>query len=294
MHMDVHGVHVSDTRCVTGAAAESVVLLHGFSDNANTWRRIIAPLADRYRVITLDLPGHGRSTRPWTKPLLTGYADIVAEVLDELGVDEPVRLVGNSMGGCVAAVFAERHCERTDRIVMIAMPGIRGVPLAWRAAATRPAVTALRAGLAPVPAPVLQRGFGWLYAHAASSRPGALDPAVLHDYFDVYSDRERLFGLGAIARELLRELRTLRLDQVLARCTVPMLEIWGRHDRLVPSRQARGRHGAAVISGCGHCPQLDAPDRLLAAVLPFLELPAASGRILPSARVGGSMRAARS
>jgi pimeloyl-ACP methyl ester carboxylesterase len=272
--LDIHGVHVSDTACTTGDAAGSVVLLHGFSDNANTWRRVVPSLAERYRVIALDLPGHGRSTRPWTKPLLAGYADVVVEVLDALGIQEPVRLTGNSMGGCVAAVFAEKHCERTDRIVMIGMPGMQGVPLAWRAAATRPAVTALRAGLTPVPVPVLQRGFGWIYAHAATPRPGALDPAVLHDYFDVYADRERLFGLGGIARELLRELRTLHLDQVLARCTVPTLQIWGRHDRLVPSRQARGRRGAAVIGGCGHCPQLDAPERLLATVLPFLGSPA--------------------
>lgn len=270
MALDVRGVHVE----LTGDARDSVVLLHGFSDNANTWRRIVPALAERYRVIALDLPGHGRSTRPWTTPLVAGYADVVSEVLDELRVDRPVRLIGNSMGACVAAVFAERHCERTDRIVMIGMPGIGGVPLAWRAAATRPAVTALRAGLAPVPASMLQRGFGWIYAHAATPRPGALDPAVLHDYFDVYADRNRLFGLGDIARELLLELRTLHLEQLLARCTVPTLQVWGRHDRLVPSRQARGRRGAAVISGCGHCPQLDAPERLLATVLPFLELPA--------------------
>jgi pimeloyl-ACP methyl ester carboxylesterase len=95
--------------------------------------RPVPPLAERYRVIALDLPGHGRSTRPWTKPLVAGYADVVAAVLDELGIHEPVRTIGHSMGGCVAAVFAEKHCERTDRIVMIGMPGMQGVPLAWRA-----------------------------------------------------------------------------------------------------------------------------------------------------------------
>jgi pimeloyl-ACP methyl ester carboxylesterase len=62
--LDIDGVHVTDTACTSGDAVEPVVLLHGFSDNANTWRRIVPPLAERYRVIALDLRGHGRSSRP--------------------------------------------------------------------------------------------------------------------------------------------------------------------------------------------------------------------------------------
>ncbi len=285
--MDVDGVHVE----VTGDSAETVVLLHGFSDNASTWHRVVPALATQYRVLALDLPGHGRSTRPWTAPLVGGYADIVAEVLDEIGIDDPVRVVGNSMGGCVAAMFAGRYPERTDRIALIGMPGLSAVPMAWRAAAARPAVTALRVGLAPVPAAVLQRGFGWIYAHAASPRPGTIDPRAVRGYCDVYRDKQRLFGLGAIARQLLRELGALRLDRVLAGCDVPVLQLWGRHDRLVPSRHARGRRGSVVLDGCGHCPQLDAPDRLLATLLPFLALPAATSR---GARSGDVMRAAGS
>jgi pimeloyl-ACP methyl ester carboxylesterase len=160
--------------------------------------------------------------------------------------------------------------------------------LIWRAAASRPAVTAMRAGLAPVPVGVLQRGFGWLYAHAATPNPGALDPATLHDYFDVYGDRDRLFDLGAIARALLGDLHGMRLHDVLAGLAVPTLNIWGRHDRLVPRWHARSCAGAVVLPGCGHCPQLDAPERLLDVLLPFL---AGGGA---GERHGGLLRAARS
>jgi pimeloyl-ACP methyl ester carboxylesterase len=280
--MDVGGVFVE----VTGDGPETVVLLHGFSDNANTWRRVVPELATRYRVIALDLPGHGRSTRAWTRPLVEGYADDVASVLDGLGVNGAVALVGNSMGGCVATVFADRYPERTERIAVIGMPGLAGVPLVWRLAATRPSVGAMRTVLAPIPIHRLQRGFGWIYAHAATPNPGAIDSDTLHDYFDTYADRDKLFGLGEIARALLGELRTLRLDQVLARSSVPTLQIWGRHDRLVPSRQARRGAGAVVLPGCGHCPQLDAPDQLLATLLPFL-----AQRTTGDERLGGAIRA---
>lgn len=281
--MFVDGVHVE----VTGDRTETVVLLHGFSDNANTWRRIVPPLATRYRVVTLDLPGHGRSDRPWTQPLLEGYAHVVANVLDEVDV-ETAALVGNSMGACVATVLADRYPRRAERLGLIGMPGIGGVPISWRAAASRPAVTAMRAGLAPVPVGVLQRGFGWIYAHAATPDPGALAPSVLHDYFDVYGDRDRLFALGAIARALLCDLHRMRLHDVLARLPMPALSIWGRHDRLVPRWHARSCEGAVVIDGCGHCPQLDCPERLLDVLLPFLDTGGAGER------PGGLLRAARS
>lgn len=286
--MDIAGVHVE----VTGDGPRTVVLLHGFSDNANTWRRVVPALATRFRVVALDLPGHGRSTRAWPKPLVAGYAELVAEIMTELDV-ATAALIGNSMGACVAAVFASLHPRRTERIVLVGMPGIGRIPTAWRIAATRPAVCAMRLALSPVPVRTLQHGFGWIYARAATPRPGALDPNVLHDYFDTYADREKLFGLGAIARELLAELRTLHLDRTIAALDVPVLRIWGRHDRLVPSRRARSQAGAVVMGDCGHCPQLDAPDRLLEVVLPFL-----TGAPPPpthgSARDGSRTRAPRS
>jgi pimeloyl-ACP methyl ester carboxylesterase len=291
----VDGVHVEVTGGVTALhhgvpAAEppAVVLLHGFSDNANTWRRIVPPLATRYRVITLDFPGHGRSTRPWSQPLLEGYAHLVAGVLDELGAAS-ASLVGNSMGACVSTVFADRYPHRAEGLALIGMPGVGGVPRTWRAAASRPSVAAMRAGLAAVPVGALQRGFGWIYAHAATPDPGVLDPSALHDYFDVYGDRERLFALGGIARALLADLHRMRLHDVLARLPMPALTIWGRHDRLVPRWHARGCSDAVVVPGCGHCPQLDAPERLLDVLLPFLEVHAA-----PDERDGALLRAARS
>jgi pimeloyl-ACP methyl ester carboxylesterase len=259
------GVHVQ----VTGTGPRTLVLLHGFSDNLSTWRRVVPALATDHRVVAIDLPGHGRSTRPWDVPLVAGYTDVVMQVLDELGCAEPVHIVGNSMGAVVAAMCAELHRDRVARVALIGMPGIVSVPVSWRAAASRPAAIALRAALRPVPVQPLQQAFGWLYAHAASPRPGVIDPDAVRSYLAGYADRERLMALADIARALLADLRTLRLPEVLDSSPVPRLEILGRHDRLVPARRHRGRDGVVVLPGCGHCPQLDAPDLLLDALLPF-------------------------
>ncbi|HEY2299951.1 MAG TPA: alpha/beta fold hydrolase [Jatrophihabitans sp.] len=81
------------------------MLLHGFSDNLQTWRRVVPALAVEHRVVAIDLPGHGATTRPFEAPLLNGYAALVLEVLDNLGIDDRMSVIGNSMGAAVAAVL---------------------------------------------------------------------------------------------------------------------------------------------------------------------------------------------
>jgi pimeloyl-ACP methyl ester carboxylesterase len=255
---------------VTGAGPRTLVLLHGFSDNLLTWRRVVPALAVEHRVVAIDLPGHGATLRSWRPPLLDGYADLLAEVLDTLGVTEPVLVMGNSMGAAVATTFAARYPDRVDAAVLIGMPGVTRVPITWRAAASRPASIALRTALRPIPVIHLQRSFGWVYTHAASPRAGSIDPSAVIGYSASYADRDRLFGLAEIARALLAELRSAHLERLLPQLGVPVLQIWGRHDRLVPSRHVTRGESAVVLPGCGHCPQLDAPDLLLATVLPFL------------------------
>ena len=282
---------------ITGDGPHPVVLLHGFSDNLHTWHRIVPALAVRHRVIAIDLPGHGATTRAWSSPLLAGYVEAIVDVLDELTITEPVSLIGNSMGACTAAVFAARHRARVDAAVLIGMPGIDSVPLLWRAAMSRPAAAAMRTALRPVPTSRLQRSFGWVYSHAASPRPYRIDPLTVADYGSAYADRQRFDDLPRLARELLADLRTAHLETVLRELDVPVLQVWGRHDRLVPSRHARNQTNAVVLPGCGHCPQLDAPARLLDVITPFLSRLGSEGEACPPsgpARPGGQTRAARS
>ena len=280
----IAGVNVQ----VTGSGPHDVVLLHGFSDNLHTWHRVVPALAVSHRVIAIDLPGHGASTRQWTEPLLDGYVDAISDVLDELGAEAPVSIMGNSMGASTAAYAASRIAPRVDGVVLIGMPGVDTIPLLWRAVMSRPAAYAMRTALRPVPVSRLQQGFGWVYAHAASPRPYRIDPHTVTDYGSAYADRQRFDDLPRLARALLADLRRIHLDEVLDVLEVPALQIWGRHDRLVPPWHARSQLNAVVLPRCGHCPQLDAPGRLLDVVLPFLaqasQSPASHSHTLRAAR----------
>jgi pimeloyl-ACP methyl ester carboxylesterase len=115
------GVHVQ----VTGHARRAVVLVHGVRGSSDSWRSVIPALSSRWQVITLDLPGHGLSIRPSSTPVLSAHAGLVHDVLDVLGVGR-VAIVGYSMGASVAADFAARYPECTDRVVLIAPRAVLG------------------------------------------------------------------------------------------------------------------------------------------------------------------------
>ena len=250
------------------------MLLHGFADNLTTWARIVPRLAVTHRVVAIDLPGFGLSTRPWASPLLGGYVETVREVLDAEGIEGPVSLVGNSMGGVVSALFAHRYPKRTEAVTLIDMPGLHGVPKLWHLAMSRPAELGMRTAMRVMPPTVAQVGLGLAYSRIAAARPRNLAPAVRQGFSSPYAVRGSVPLLLPIGRALLRELGSARLGQVVSSLQAPVLIVFGSRDVLTPARVLRrvGRPGGAVVlPACGHCPQIDQPQALLAQVEPFLQ-----------------------
>lgn len=108
------GLHVYDA----GSAGIPLVLIHGLGDEADTWQHIIATLAEKQRVVALDLPGFGRSDKPDTAYTLVFYARTVLGLLDNLGIQQ-ARLVGSSMGAAVAQRLALARPERVTQLVLV-------------------------------------------------------------------------------------------------------------------------------------------------------------------------------
>src|SRR5262245_24140437 len=129
--------------------APAVLLVHGLGVTAHlTWRPSYAALAKHFRVITMDLPGHGRGRR--TRQFsLADCADDAAHVLEALRVERCV-VAGYSLGGPIAKLLWQRHRERVAGLVLAAtamefVPGARGTllrmlaPLAAALVSMRPA-----------------------------------------------------------------------------------------------------------------------------------------------------------
>src|SRR3954466_3550238 len=86
-----------------------IVLLHGWSDSADTWRPLLAQLAARgRRAIAVDLPGFGEGTRPHDGAVLPQLDAFAADLVESWADKEPVVVAGTSLGGCVALRLAQQ------------------------------------------------------------------------------------------------------------------------------------------------------------------------------------------
>jgi pimeloyl-ACP methyl ester carboxylesterase len=101
-----------------GDSGSWVVFCHGLFGQGKNWTQMSKTVAERHRVLLLDMPQHGRSA--WTDDFTyLDAADQVAASLAEHAGDEPVALVGHSMGGKIAMVLALRHPERVARLCVV-------------------------------------------------------------------------------------------------------------------------------------------------------------------------------
>jgi pimeloyl-ACP methyl ester carboxylesterase len=248
-----------------------VLAVHGLGGTKGSFLPTLAALADRFRVIAMDLPGFGDSAKPVGAPYDARYfARSVVDLLDALEL-ERVHVVGNSLGGRVALELGLRAPERVDRLVLLA-PSLawrRNRPWAPLVRLVRPELGLVQLAPRAVVEGIVHRlipgaGDGWTAAGVDEFLRAYLTPAGRAAFY-------------AAARQIYLEephgdegfwprLRTLR---------PPALFVWGRRDRLVPLAFARhvtdalpsARH---VELDCGHVPQVELPRQTHAAVAAFL------------------------
>jgi pimeloyl-ACP methyl ester carboxylesterase len=96
----------------------SIVLLHGFLENSTMWDAYISLFTEKYRVITIDLLGHGKSECLGYVHTMENQADMVYAVLQELKIKQAT-IVGHSMGGYVALALSEFHPEIINGLVLL-------------------------------------------------------------------------------------------------------------------------------------------------------------------------------
>ena len=104
---------------------KSVVFIHGACENSSFWNHQRV-LSDRYRIITLDLPGHGKSEPMEGEILIKNYSDVVSEFLAKTCPEKAV-LVGHSMGGAIALLNAIEHRDNLRGAVIVSAGAKLGV-----------------------------------------------------------------------------------------------------------------------------------------------------------------------
>ena len=101
-----------------GNGKDAFVLVHGWSSNLEAWKHQIPDLAKRARVVTLDLPGHGKSDKPQLAYTMDHFAAAIDAVMRDAKVERAV-LLGHSMGTPVARQFYRKYPNKTLAIVIV-------------------------------------------------------------------------------------------------------------------------------------------------------------------------------
>lgn len=260
-------VHLRDTG---PRGAPVLVLIHGSNASLHTWEPWAQRLAPRYRIIRMDLPGHGLTgpspTRDYTP---AGYVDVVERIRAKLGVDHIV-LAGNSMGGGVAWHYALQHPGHVRALVLIDSvgqpePGNSKPPLAFRIA-RMPVLREIAAAITP-------------RRLIADSLPGVFGDPRLADaaMIDRYWELLRYPGNRTATLDRFARAPDSATEAQLAALRLPVLILWGAKDQLIPRASGAWLHARIagskliVYPATGHLPMEERPDESAHDVARFVE-----------------------
>jgi pimeloyl-ACP methyl ester carboxylesterase len=249
-----------------------LLLLHGSGPGVSSWanyRGNFPVFAEHFRTLALDFPGFGRSYSPETNPVLAAPGAVIS-FLDALGL-ESVAVLGNSMGGGVAAQVAAAHPERVSRLVT--MGGV-GVPIF---SASPPEGIKLLVEF--VQDPTRDRLVKWMHSMV-------FDTSLITDEFvemrwEQATDPAALDGIRRMYnQQLLDNFRLVAGNPaalgMLPKIQAPTLLTWGRDDRVTPLDGALGpmrfipRCELHVFYDCGHWAMIERKDEFESVVLSFL------------------------
>lgn len=269
-YIDVNGLR---TRYASaGERGPALILLHGLGASLESWWCNIDALGQHFRVIAPDIVYFGKSAKPEREPDHIGFVEFTLNLMDALGIERAV-LVGNSMGGAIAAKTAMMYPSRVRGLVLVNAAGF-GQEVAWWLR-LRSIFDARPQGTPP---PWLVRvGLRQIFDDPDRVSNDVIQKLVAVDRDpDAQKSYRRVLTLGVNWRglkpEMLREIRDAAHE-----ISVPTLIVWGKQDRVVPVHHAKVAHSKIpharlhLFDNCGHTPQLEYPNEFNALIRDFVQ-----------------------
>jgi pimeloyl-ACP methyl ester carboxylesterase len=271
LHVQGRRVNVLDV-----GSGPALVFIHGHSGCWQHWLEQLPAFIDDHRIIAMDLPGFGYSEMPSAGVSMTGYGQVVAGILEELDA-HPAVVVGNSMGGFVAAELAIQAPHLVEKLVLVAAAGMSskyiGLPTEFirhPTAATGGRVLFSVLGVPEAQARELAaRPRGRRLALGLVCRhPEALHPAIVFELIRGAGRPAAAPAAVALAEYDFKD----RVPEIAA----PTLIVWGDRDRLVPLSSAHLYEDAiedatmVVYDRTGHVPMIERPERFNADLRAFI------------------------
>lgn len=257
-HLETHTVQAGDTRWsyYEGGDGPTIVLLHGFADNKTVWLAVAKELAPHFHVVIPDLPGWGHSSRDMAANYdIDHQAARLQDFMQALGLKR-VLLVGHSMGGAIAGVYAAEHPEHVAGLALLDSFGLKFKENAFARetlAGHDPFAFSDRAGF-------------WRAADLVFATPPKI-PARFVDVLVARNVADHAF-IAKVFDELRQPSQYLAVQNRLDQLGMPVLGLWCSGDKVIdPSALDSLRNGlthASAIStstlmNCGHMPELEHP-----------------------------------
>jgi len=238
-----------------------VLLLHGFGGDLDNWMFNLDSLAEKHRVLALDLPGHGQSVKTNVDPSLSGMATFVRKFLDGLSVSS-VHVVGHSMGGAIAMQLASDSPETVKSLGLICSAGLG------------PDINSdyLRGFVEAQSQQELKLVLEQLFADES-----LVNLQLVNDLLNY----KRIDGVEATLNALSETLisageQTFLTDNIVA-SGIPVLVIWGKQDRIIPVSHAQNYSAAGgscveveIFDSAGHMVQMEKAYDVNRSLLNFL------------------------
>ena len=256
--IEIDGLRIAFDRVGVGPA---LILLHGYvGDGRTTWRRQIEGLCDSFTVVTWDAPGVGGSSDPPETFGMAGYADVLADFVAGVGLENP-HVVGLSFGGALALEFARRHPALPRSLVLASAYAGWGGSLPAPVAEQRLRQALTLSNLTPD-------------EYTAALLPTMFSDGTAAETVEEFGSAMRAFrpaGFRAMSHACAEDLR-----DSLAQVRVPTLLIYGDKDVRAPMTVARQLQEAisgsslVVLPDVGHVCNIEAAAEFNAAVRGFL------------------------
>jgi pimeloyl-ACP methyl ester carboxylesterase len=269
--LTLHGSRVNYVEIGTGSP---LVFVHGLAGCWQNWLENIPRFARSHRVIAVDLAGFGESELPQEDISIPGYGRFVDAFLEEIGVERAV-LVGNSMGGFIAAETAISHPSRVERLVLVDAAGgptMRewddryGARLRRAARLSQPVVAA---ALARTKSIVRRPRLRKLLLYKVAAHPDRLTPELCYEVASGGGKPGFFDALKAMSEYDFWE----RIPDIACLTLI----VWGRDDEIVPVADAFEYEAlipgarTVIFDDTGHVPMLERPGQFNRLLEEFLE-----------------------
>lgn len=239
---------------------ETLLLIHGFCGSSNYWDKVIPKLSESFRVIAIDLPGHGESTDRDSLQEIDQYAFIVKSFLEAKKI-EKVTMFGHSLGGYITLAFAESFSQYLNGFSLIHSTGF-------------PDSVEAKEGRTASAEKIDKDG---IHPFIDALVPKLFAPDNVHSHKQSVEEVKKI-GYEVLPKGAKNALKAMKdrkdRTKVLENTELPVLLVAGECDQLIPAEKTFTASGEnikqVVIKGAGHMSMYEAPEELGNAILTYL------------------------